>query len=62
MDRSETETGTSPRDPLKGAPRLLARKVLLAQAGIAFERVWRALRDAEALSGDHGGEQDSANK
>ncbi len=42
---------TSVRDPLKGAPRVLARKVRLAQAMIGFERVWRALLLPFAVAG-----------
>ena len=43
MSSSTNTQSTSARDPLKAAPRLLARKVRLAQAMIGFERVWRAM-------------------
>ena len=51
MSRSENQTGTSARDPLKGAPRVLTRKVRIAQGMILFERVWRALLWPFAVAG-----------
>jgi uncharacterized protein (TIGR02302 family) len=51
MSRSTNNTGASKKDPLKGAPRVLARKVRLAQAMIIFERVWRALLWPFAVAG-----------
>ena len=51
MSRSTNKQSTSARDPLKGAPRLLARKVRLAQAMIGFERIWRALLWPFAVAG-----------
>ncbi len=51
MNRSGPQDSQSTRDPLKDAPRLLARKVRLAQAGIMFERVWRVLLWPFAVAG-----------
>ncbi len=51
MNRSDTQDRKSGRDPLEGAPLILARKVRLAQAGIVFERAWRSLLWPFAVAG-----------
>ena len=51
MNQSPDNRDLRAPNPLKDAPRLLTRKVRLAQAMILFERVWRALLYPFAVTG-----------